>query len=103
MVKFPERFDPDVEIEWADFDKEPLVHRGEEYDEAGVETLAQEILARAPGRPSLSGKREKSPSLTVRLPKTDRARLDRLAARQGRRASEVVRDALGEYLEKHAG
>src|SRR5665811_1425897 len=56
-----------------------------------AEAVAAEVLSRTPGRPSLSGVSEKSPSLTIRLPKQERARLDRLAAEQGRRTSQVVR------------
>jgi hypothetical protein len=103
VVKFTDIHGTDFEVVETDFDKEPLLYHGKEYDEAGVEALAQEILSRTRGRPSLSGKREPSPSLTIRLPKAERARLDRVAAQQGRRASAVVRDALGEYLARHAG
>jgi predicted DNA binding CopG/RHH family protein len=103
VTKFPERFGPDTEVSEVDLDKEPLVYHGREYDEAGAQVLAEEILARTRGRPSLSGERAKSPSLTIRLPKSERARLDETAARQGRRASQVVREALHEYLERHAG
>ena len=77
----------------GDFDKEPLVYHGKEYDEAGVEALAQDILARLRGCPSLSGKREASPSRTVRLPREDRARLEpsRPARGDGSRRSSAGR------------
>ncbi|WP_414696476.1 CopG family ribbon-helix-helix protein [Pengzhenrongella sp.] len=68
-----------------------------------ADEVAADVLLRTPGRPSLSGAGETSPSLTIRLPAASRARLDALAARDERRASEIVRDALDEYLARHAG
>jgi hypothetical protein len=49
--------------------------------------VAADILSRTPGRPSLSGANEKSPSLTIRLSKQERVHLEKVAAEQGRRAS----------------
>ena len=103
MSKFPKSFGPDVEVEEVDLDSADLRFRGEQLTGARAEKIAADILSRTPGRPSLSGTREKSPSLTIRLPKRDRARLEDVAARQGRRASEVVREALEDYLSRHAG
>ena len=71
--------------------------------EAPAEEVAAGVLSRTPGRPSLSGTKEKSPSLTIRLPKQERARLEQVAAKQGRRTSEVVREALEDYLTRHTG
>lgn len=103
MTRFPERIDPEVEVVEVDLDKHPGVFRGEPLTEGRAEAVAADVLSRLPGRPSLSGRRERSPSLTVRLPAEERARLDALAAREERRASDVVRDALDEYLSRHAG
>lgn len=103
MSVFPERFGPDVEVDEVDLDSEPVYFRGERLTEARAEEIAADILSRAPGRPSLSGTRETSPSLTVRLPRAQRDRLEDVAHRQGRRASEVVREALEDYLTKHTG
>lgn len=103
MSRFPKQFGPDVEVQEVDLDTVDVRYRGETLTEARAEQVAAEVLARTPGRPSLSGTRETSPSLTIRLPRQERARLDRLAAEQGRRASEVVREALDDYLARHAG
>lgn len=103
MSTFPKSLGPDVEVVEVDLDVADVRYRGEKLTEARAEQVAAEVLARTPGRPSLSGARETSPSLTIRLPKQERARLDVLAAAQGRRTSEVVREALEDYLERHAG
>ena len=103
MSKFPKQFGPDVEVHEVDLDAANVRYRGEKLTEARAEKVAAEVLARTPGRPSLSGARETSPSLTIRLPRKERARLDRLAAEQGRRTSQVVREALDDYLARHAG
>jgi len=103
MSKFPKQFGPDVEAHEVDLDAANVRYHGEKLTEARAEKVAAEVLARTPGRPSLSGVGEKSPSLTIRLPKQERARLDRLAAEQGRRTSQVVREALDDYLARHTG
>ena len=71
----------------------------EEPSEAEVEQMVTEFRANI-GRPSLTGSGV-SPTMNVRLPQEMRERLDRLAAKQGRRPSEVARDALEEYLASH--
>lgn len=103
MSRFPKSFGPDVEVEKVDLDKVDVRFRGKRLTEAEAERVAEQVLSRTPGRPSLSGASEISPSLTVRLPKQDRARLDAVAAEQGRRPSEIVREALDDYLRRHAG
>jgi len=103
MSKFPKGFGRDVEVEEVDLDTADVRYRGEKLTEARAAEVATDILSRTPGRPSLSGASEKSPSLTIRLPKQDRARLEHVASKQGRRASEVVREALDDYLTRHAG
>lgn len=103
MSTFSKDFGTDVEVEEVDLDTADVRYRGEKLSEDRAERVAREVLSRTPGRPSLSGTSEKSPSLTIRLPKQDRARLEHIAAKQGRRASEVVREALDDYLTRHAG
>lgn len=103
MSRFPNDFGTDVEVEEVDLDQTDARYRGKRLTEAEAQRVAQEVLSRTPGRPSLSGTGEVSPSLTVRLPKQVRARLDAVAAEQGRRPSEVVREALRDYLTRHAG
>jgi len=103
MSNFPKRFGPDVEVEEGDLDTADVRYRGKRLTEAEAKRVAADVLSRTPGRPSLSGAKEKSPSLTVSLPKQDRARLEEVAAKLGRRPSEVVREALDDYLSRHAG
>lgn len=50
------------------------------------------------GRPSLSGDAARSPQVTFRLPAELRAKAEVVAARQGRRVSDVAREALEQYL-----
>lgn len=102
MSRFPKRFEPDIEVEELDLDAGEVEYRGEVLTESRAEDVAAEVLSRTPGRPSLSGAREPSPSLTIRLPQQERDRLDRLAATQGRKTSELVREALQDYLVRHA-
>ncbi|OIQ81814.1 hypothetical protein GALL_364120 [mine drainage metagenome] len=103
MSAFPKRFEPDIEVNEIDLDTSDVRYRGEKLTEARADEVAADVLSRTPGRPSLSGKREPSPSLTVRLPQQSRSKLDTFARRHGKRPSQVVRDALDEYLSKHAG
>jgi len=103
MSKFPETLGSDVEVEEVDLDTIDVRYRGERLTEAEAERVAAGVLSRTRGRPSLSGANERSPSLTVRLARQDRESLDRVAAEQGRRPSDVVRDALHDYLTRHAG
>ncbi len=66
--------------------------------------FGRELLERATaGRPSIDpaavpGKH--SPARQVRLAERQSLRLDRLAERQGRRPSALLRDALDEYLDR---
>jgi hypothetical protein len=103
MSNFPKHFGPDVEVEEVDLDTADVRYRGKRLTDAEAKRVADDVLSRTPGRPSLSGAKETSPSLTVRLPKQDRARLEQVAAKRGRRPSEVVREALDDYLSRHAG
>ena len=82
MSRFPKGSGPDVEVEVeeVDLDQTDVRYRGKRLTEAEAQRVAQEVLSRTPGRPSLSWTGEVSPSLTVRLPKQDRARLDAVAA-----------------------
>lgn len=53
---------------------------------------------RVGGRPSLTAPGKHSPQITLRLPESVNDRLDEVAARTGRRRSQIVREALDEYL-----
>lgn len=67
-----------------------------------AEEIAERAMARRRGRPSVSGGRRRTPSLTVRVPEPTRAALEDLARAQGRRLADVSREALDEYVARHA-
>jgi hypothetical protein len=66
----------------------------------------RELLERvgAGGRPSLSGEDEPgaSPRRQVRLPRTLSQRVDALAKKQHRTASDVMREAVEDYVRAHS-
>jgi hypothetical protein len=67
-----------------------------------AEELAQRALARHRGRPSVTGENARTPSLTVRVPPETRTALEELARAQGKRLADVSREALDEYVSRHA-
>ncbi|MFT4218602.1 MAG: ribbon-helix-helix protein, CopG family [Micropruina sp.] len=97
---FPESFGADVRVRNVDLDDEYLMVGGERLTEERAEQLA-ERAARGVGRPSLTAPGERSPALNLRIPSSTRLRLNAVAAAQGRSASEVVREALDDYLARH--
>lgn len=62
---------------------------------------AAEPVSRGPGRPSLSAPGQRSPAMSVRLSVSSRERLVALASKQRRRTSELLREAVDEYLARH--
>ena len=75
--------------------------------EAGRATVINdpvEIRQRLGGRPRVGDADGKGPSIQVRVRVTARTRtaLEAIAAEQGRRLSEVSRDALDDYVARHA-
>jgi hypothetical protein len=66
---------------------------------------SEEAVARAVGRPHIDGRGpdgSHSPTIHVRVAEDRRARLERLRGLQHRRyTSDLVRDAIDEYLERH--
>lgn len=67
----------------------------EEYAQAAA---AQALASVGPGRPSLTGTKATSPQVTFRVTPELRARVAAEAERQGRRISDVAREALERYL-----
>ena len=67
-------------------------------------TDPDEIRRRPGGRPRVGGEPGEGPSAQVRVRVTNRTRaaLEAIAAAQGRRLADVSRDALDEYVERHA-
>ena len=78
----------------ADF---PTVPPEDEVSDDLVERLI-EAGRKATGRPSLTAPGKHSPQVTVRLPEAVNEQLTVLADRTGRRRSQLVRDAIDEYL-----
>jgi hypothetical protein len=75
---------------------------GRRLTEQMAEELAQRALARHRGRPSVSGNGARTPSLTVRVPQETRTALEEMAKAQGKRLADVSREALDEYVSRHA-
>lgn len=67
----------------------------EDYVERVVEQTHRQL---GRGRPSLTGQPTRSPQVTFRLPPELRAKAEKLAAKQGKRVSDVAREALEAYL-----
>ncbi|OAK53860.1 hypothetical protein A3K89_22145 [Rhodococcoides kyotonense] len=97
--------DYDSLSEWAENDmtlpaKSTTAKRGREAAAAG-----RALLDRVGGRPSLDPDSEpgtESPVRQVRLPVRLDARIDAIAAKQGRSRSAVLRDAVAEYADAHS-
>lgn len=56
----------------------------------------------APGRPQVGKERGESPSIRARVPQQLKDSVAILAARQGKKESEIVRLAVAEYVKAHA-
>jgi hypothetical protein len=86
-----------------DLDKDEVhLADGTRLTEAAAQRLAEEMLARRRGRPSVSGSSVRTPSLTVRVPAELRSALESIAETRGERLADVSRAALEEYVERHA-
>src|SRR5699024_4080867 len=73
-----------------------------EDDELEPEDVRRIVhTVRRRGRPALSKSGRRSPVMQVRVPPETRQRLQRLADAQGRKTSDVMPAALGDYLRKH--
>jgi len=81
----------------VDLDKEVVRRKdGSRITEAEAAEQGDRIARR--GRPSLTGKAAKSPQIGIRLSPDLNERLRARAQRENKRASEVVRDALEQYV-----
>lgn len=60
--------------------------------------IAEDVLRRRRGRPSLAGDAEASPRVSFRIPEQLRRTADERARREGRTVSELAREALEHYL-----
>ncbi|MCL1837743.1 MAG: ribbon-helix-helix protein, CopG family [Propionibacteriaceae bacterium] len=68
----------------------------EQYKQLVID--GREAYSKAVGRPSLTAPGTHSPQVTLRLPESVNAQLSEVALRTGKRRSQIVRDALDEYL-----
>lgn len=86
---------PDVDLRTDDVRDSQGRRITEEY----AHRAAADALASAgPGRPSLTGAKASSPQVTFRVTPQLRERADAAAAKQGRRVSDLAREALERYL-----
>ena len=99
--KFPKTFGPDVSVSDLDLEEEEFYVSGERLTTQHAAQMADSRERRV-GRPSLTGQGKHSPSLSLRISAQDRRQLEKVAQQQGRRISDVVREALHEYLAKTA-
>lgn len=98
--------DYDELAEWAEHDMtlpmdSATARRGDDAAAAG-RALLERVGA---GRPSLArdtGISGESPKRQVRLPRPLSNKLDELAERQDRNPSELMREAVEEYIQKHS-
>ncbi|MCW2713252.1 MAG: hypothetical protein JWN88_299 [Frankiales bacterium] len=86
---------PDVDLDVDDVRDTHGRRITEEYAETAT---ARALASVGRGRPSLTGTRGTSPQVTFRVTPELRARAAAEADRQGRRISDVAREALERYL-----
>jgi len=84
---------PDVDLDEEDI----RLADGTRLTNKRAEEIAERAL-RSVGRPSLSGRRERSPQIAFRVPSTVRDRAAEVASREGKTVSELAREALEERL-----
>ncbi len=86
---------PDVDLER----KVVRDSRGRRVTQEYVDRAVANVPAKiGRGRPSLSGQPARSPQVTFRLPPELRAKAEARAKREGKRVSEVAREALERFL-----
>lgn len=92
---------PDVDLD----EEEYFTANGQRLTEKLAGEMAERALAevaRRRGRPSVTGAGARTPSLSVRVPSEVRDALESIADKQGRRLADVSREALEQYVERHA-
>lgn len=95
--------DYDELADWAEH--EMTLPKNSATAKRGAEAAAagRELLDRVgAGRPSLAGASGESPKRQVRLPAPLSNKLDELAERQHRKPSELMREAVEEYIQRHS-
>ena len=92
------RSDRDVDLDEEDV----RLPDGSRLTENTVDEIVERVHRRHPGRPSVSGERERTPVMTVRVSRSARVALEEIESAQGRRLADVSREALDEYIRRHA-
>ncbi|MGH9056685.1 MAG: hypothetical protein ACRDYY_12620 [Acidimicrobiales bacterium] len=90
---------PDVDLDIEDI----RLADGTRLTDELAEHIAQDAVARHRGRPSVTGEPEHTPRMTLRVPERTRHALEEIASQQGRRLTDVGRDAFEEYIRRHSG
>jgi hypothetical protein len=91
------RIGPDIDLDA----EEIFLNDGTRLTEALAAEIAAEAVAKHParrGRPSITGGAAHTPKMTVRVAPETRRALEVIAAKEGRRLTDVSRDALAEYV-----
>lgn len=79
-----------------DLDVEDFQHGGKRLTQEDAEAIAERVLRG--GRPSLSGKAEHSPKVSLRVSPETRSKLEDIAAKRHVSVSEVAREAIEQYV-----
>ena len=87
-----------AKISTIDLDAEEVIFQGKRLTEADAEALADKVLKSGRGRPSLSSHMKRSPQLGIRVSDTTYDRLRERAEHEGKKISEVVREAIEHYV-----
>ena len=101
----------DADVSNIDLDQEEFSYRGKRLLEADAERIADqtvesirkgkppiEQIRRNRGRPSLTGRTQRSPQVAFRLTPELRAKVEARARAEGKPVSQIARDALERYL-----
>jgi len=95
--RFPAVIPADVAVSDVDLDVEEFRVGGRRLTEDMAARMADRA-ERSAGRPSLTGPGQHSPALNLRVSVDTKRRLEAFAMAHGRRQSDVVRQALDEFL-----
>lgn len=85
--------------DWAQSDA-PVIHPSRGISGDAAAAAGADLLRRA-GRPSLEESGATSPRRQVRLPESLSKRVDALAEADGRTPSELMREAIADYVDAH--
>lgn len=91
---------PDIDLDAEDV----RLDDGTRLTEELAAKIAEEAVAEHParrGRPTITGAATHTPKMTIRVAPETRRALEVIAAKQGRRLTDVSRDALSEYVAAH--